>query len=49
MFDSLADRIRQDEHNEVSNNERLVRWLAMLVISLIVFGGLYMGIRMLEG
>jgi Ni,Fe-hydrogenase I cytochrome b subunit len=49
MFDSLADRIRQDEHNEISNNERMVRWLAMLVVSVLVFGGLYFGIRMLEG
>jgi Ni,Fe-hydrogenase I cytochrome b subunit len=49
MFDSLADRIRQDEHNEVTTNERLVRWVAMLIISVLVFGGLYFGIRMLEG
>jgi hypothetical protein len=49
MFDSLADRIRQDEHNEVTNNERMVRWLAIAVISVLLFGGLYFGIRMLEG
>jgi hypothetical protein len=49
MFDSLADRIRQDEHNEITNNERIVRYLAMFVISILVFGGLYFGIRMLEG
>jgi hypothetical protein len=49
MFDSLADRIRQDDHNEVSKNERMIRYFAMFVISVLVFGGLYMGIRMLEG
>ena len=49
MFDSLADRIRQDEHNEVNNTERIVRWVAVLVISVLLFGGLYFGVRMLEG
>ncbi len=49
MFDSLADRIRQDDHNEVTNNERIVRWLAVLVITVLLFGGLYFGVRMLEG
>jgi len=49
MFDSLADRIRQDDHNEVSKNERMIRYFAMFVISVLVFGGLYMGIRMLAG
>ena len=49
MFDSLADRIRQDEHAEVSNKERMVRYLAIVVVSCLLFGGLYYGVRMLEG
>jgi hypothetical protein len=49
MFDSLADRIRQDEHNETNSTERIIRWVAVAVISIALFGGLYFGVRMLEG
>jgi hypothetical protein len=48
MFDSLADKIREDEHMEVSNTERYIRWAAVIVISIVLFGGLYMGVRLLE-
>ncbi|MCU1238173.1 MAG: hypothetical protein JWP63_6140 [Candidatus Solibacter sp.] len=48
MFDSLADRMREDEHQEVSTTERYVRWAAVIVISVVLFGGLYMGVRLLE-
>jgi len=48
MFDSLTDRIREDEHKEVNQTERVVRWLVVAVLSILIFGGLYMGIRMLE-
>jgi hypothetical protein len=48
MFDSLADRIREDEHNEVNNTERYLRWAAVVVLSIVLFGGLYMGVRLLE-
>ena len=48
MFDSLADRIREDEHKEVNNTERILRWVAITVISIVVFGGLYYGVRMIE-
>jgi len=49
VFDSLADRIRQDEHAEVNNTERAIRYLVVLVVSVLLFGGLYFGVRMLEG
>ncbi len=48
MFDSLAERIREDEHKEVNQTERIVRWVVVAVLSILLFGGLYMGIRMLE-
>ena len=48
MFDSLADRIREDDRNEVHNAERYIRWAAVLVISVVLFGGLYIGVRLLE-
>jgi len=47
MFDSLADRIREDEHKEVNNTERIVRWVVIAVSSVVIFGGLYYGVRML--
>lgn len=48
MFDSLADRIRQDEHAEVNNTERIVRYVVILVVTVLLFGGLYYGVKMLD-
>jgi len=48
MFDSLADRIREDDHQAVNNTERYLRWAAVIVISTVLFGGLYLGVRLLE-
>jgi hypothetical protein len=48
MFDSLADRIKADEHREVNNTERILRWVAIVVVSIVLFGGLYYGVRMME-
>jgi hypothetical protein len=47
MFDSLADRIREDEHKEVKTTERILRWVAVAVVSVALFGGLYYGVKML--
>ena len=48
MFDSLADRMKEDEHKEVNQTERIIRWVVVAVLSILLFGGLYMGVRMLE-
>ena len=48
MFDSLSDRIREDEHKEVNSTERMVRLVVIFVLSLVLFAGLYYGVRMLE-
>ncbi|HEY1239320.1 MAG TPA: hypothetical protein VGF16_02135 [Bryobacteraceae bacterium] len=48
MFDCLADQIRNDEHLQISNKERYVRWFAVSVLSVVVFGGLYYGIQWLQ-
>ena len=48
MFDSLADRIRQDERQEVNATQRMIRVIATLVIAVVVFGGLYFVVRLLE-
>jgi hypothetical protein len=49
MFDSLADRIREDEHQEVTASERAIRWFVVLALCILLFAGLWFGIRMLEG
>jgi Ni,Fe-hydrogenase I cytochrome b subunit len=46
MFDSLADRIREDE--QMTASQRYIRWAAVLVISVVLFGGLYFGVRFLQ-
>jgi hypothetical protein len=48
MFDSLADRIKEDEHKEVKTTERILTWVAIAVVSIVLFGGLYYGVRMME-
>jgi len=49
MFESLADRIREDDHQDVKTSERVVRLLVVLALSVLLFAGLWFGIRMLEG
>jgi hypothetical protein len=48
MFDSLADRIREDERNEENNTQRYLRWAAVVVLSIVLFGGLYLGVRLMQ-
>ena len=48
MFDSLADRMREDDHQAVRSSERYLRWALVAVISVVLFGGLYIGVRFLE-
>jgi hypothetical protein len=48
MFDSLADRMKEDDSKETSSKERAVRYVTVLVVSIIVFGGLYFGISALQ-
>jgi hypothetical protein len=45
MFDSLADQIRHDEHEQTNSRERVIRWVAIPVISVILFLGLYAAVR----
>jgi hypothetical protein len=48
MFESLSERIKEDEHKEINRTERIIRWVVIAVLSVVLFGGLYMGIRMLQ-
>ena len=48
MFDSLADRIREDDQKEISPRERYMRWAAVAVLSILLFAALYLGVHLLE-
>ena len=48
MFDSLADQIKKDEEKQVKKGELLLRWSAYAIISLVVFGGLFLVVHLME-
>ena len=48
MFESLADQMRHDEREQLSTRERLVLWIVISIVSVLVFGGLYFAVQMLE-
>jgi cell division protein FtsX len=47
MFDSLADRMKQDQKQEINTVERTIRMIAVVVISVALFGGMYFVVRAL--
>jgi hypothetical protein len=48
MFETLDDRIKQDSKAETTPRERLLKWVLVVIVSLVLFAGLYMGVRLLE-
>ena len=46
MFNTLDEQITQAEGTSLSTKERLVRYAALTIISMIVFAGLYLAIRL---
>jgi len=46
MFDSLADQIRHDEHEQINSRERAIRWVVISVVSVALFLGLYAAVRL---
>jgi hypothetical protein len=48
MFDSLVDQMKHDEHIQTSSKERMLRWFAVAILSVLVFGGLYYGVQILQ-
>lgn len=49
MFDSLDEQMKSDETKAVSPQERYMRWALVGLISILIFGGLYFGVHLLEG
>ncbi len=48
MFDSLDDEIKRDEKATSTPGQRWLRYATVLLASIILFGGLYAGIRLLD-
>ena len=49
MFESLADRIHHDELEGVTTTQRVIRMLTVVAVAVVLFGGLYFGVQLLEG
>jgi len=49
MFESLDEQIKLDEHKASSNTERFVRWSLGVLVAVVVFGGLYWAVHLLQG
>jgi hypothetical protein len=48
MFETLDDRIKQDEMEVSTPRERLLKWVLVGVVSVMLFGGLYLGVSLME-
>lgn len=48
MFDSLDERIKQDDAAEISPKERIVKIAVIAILSIVLFGGLYLAVHFLE-
>lgn len=49
MFDSLDEQMRSDENKAISNSERMIRWLLVALVSVTIFGGLYLAVHFMQG
>ncbi len=48
MFDSLSDQMKYDIADTETKAQRTLKWAAVVVVSVLLFGGLYLAVRMLE-
>ncbi len=49
MFDSLDEQMKNDDAKVVSSRERALKWALVALVSLVVFGGLYVGVHLMQG
>lgn len=48
MFDNLDDQIANDVAKDSTQTARLIRYLVVAVASVVLFGGLFLGVWLLE-
>jgi len=48
MFDSLEEQIKRDDRLEISRKERVLKNVAIAALSVLLFGGLYFAVRLVE-
>jgi hypothetical protein len=48
MFESLDDQMKHDAKAEKTPKERVIEILAIVVLSVVIFAGLFFGVRMLQ-
>ena len=47
MFDSLDDQMKKDLDKQTTTKQRVMLWVAVAADSVVVFGGLYLGVRLI--
>lgn len=48
MFETLDERIKQDEKDTGSAREKYMKWAMTVVVTCLLFGGLYVSMLMME-
>ncbi len=48
MFESLDDQMKHDAKAEKTTKERLFEVVAIVVLSVVIFAGLFLGVRMIH-
>ena len=48
MFESLDDQMKLDAAKETTKREQAVKWTVVAALSVVLFGGLYFAVRILE-
>ncbi len=48
MFETLDEHIKKDTNAESTKTERFLRWAIALIVTVVVLGGLYFGVRLLD-
>ena len=48
MFDSLEEKIKHDQVSETTRGARIVMALAVAVLSILLVGGLYLVVHLME-
>ncbi|HYO82686.1 MAG TPA: hypothetical protein VES20_14875 [Bryobacteraceae bacterium] len=48
MFDSLDDTMKKDDAATSTKTERYIRYAAVAVTSIVLFGSLYLGVQLLD-